>query len=94
MQTIFILTNKWRREDDGGTILIGAYSSRELAEVRLAQEKAECLLEPVYANLNDDDYCTTIETDEPSVFTIQRNDYEYFDTYEITETPIDELKAA
>lgn len=95
MATIFILTNEWRRNDgDGGHILIGAYTTRELAQVRLAQEKAECLLEDVYrTDRYGDESRVSIESDTPDNFTIEKDDYSSFDTYEVIETPIDELKA-
>lgn len=96
MATIFILTNEWRRAyGDSGYILVGAYTSRELAQARLAQEKDEILLDSEYCNDSyGDESRVSIDSDTPDNFTIEKDNYDSFDIYEVTETPIDVLKAA
>lgn len=92
MQTIFILTNEWRRDHESGHIIIGAYSSRELARKAFADKVFDTKNEHDY----DEDYYddVVIEDETEDSFTIQCNDWDYYDIFTITETPIDELKAA
>lgn len=92
MVTIFILTNEWRRDHESGHAIVGAYTSIELARNVFADKVIETKSEHDYDEDYYDDVVIEEETDDS--FTIQCKDWDYYDIYEIIETPIDELNVA
>lgn len=86
---VFILTHAYRTDDGDFNDIIDVFSTRELAEKRLA-EKSQEILKLYHDDLHytDDDIEFDTDSDDTSSFGCNVNMYELFDELNIQEFPV------